>query len=66
MDLLEVKIKLKEFKEKLKSEGFPDEKIEKIHSPGIDINAITPDEIAISIIAELIKEKNSHSSSLQK
>jgi xanthine dehydrogenase accessory factor len=67
LGLIGSKNKAKEFKEKLKSEGFLDEKIEKIHSPiGIDINAITPDEIAISIIAELIKEKNSRSSSLQK
>lgn len=35
------------------------EQLEKIHMPiGIDINAQTPEEIAISILAELIKVKN--------
>lgn len=37
-----------------------DEELGKIHMPiGIDINAETPEEIAISILAELIKVKNS-------
>lgn len=37
-----------------------DEELSKIHMPiGIDINAETPEEIAISILAELIKVKNS-------
>lgn len=54
------KNKAKEFKDKLLDENFPEEKINKIHSPiGIEINANTPDEIAISIIAEIIKVKNS-------
>ncbi|MCX8094835.1 MAG: XdhC/CoxI family protein [Caldisericia bacterium] len=60
LGLIASKNKANEFREKLKYEGFPEEKINKIHSPiGLEINAITPDEIAISIIAEIIKIKNS-------
>ncbi|MDI6860822.1 MAG: XdhC/CoxI family protein [Caldisericia bacterium] len=60
LGLIASKNKAKEFKEQLKEEGYPQEKIDKIHSPiGVEINAITPDEIAISIIAEIIKVKNS-------
>ncbi len=59
LGLIASKNKAKEFREKLINEGFSVEKIDKIHSPiGIEINAITPDEIAISIIAEIIKVKN--------
>ena len=37
------------------SEGFPDDRIEAKHSPiGLSINAVTPEEIAISIMAEII------------
>lgn len=43
----------------LKSEGYTDEKLESVNSPiGLDIGAITPDEIAISIISQLIQYKN--------
>jgi xanthine dehydrogenase accessory factor len=60
LGLIGSKNKIKEFKEKLENEGYPKEKIEKIHAPiGVEINAITPDEIAISIIGEIIKVKNS-------
>lgn len=42
--------------ESLINEGFPKEAIEKVHSPiGLDIGAETPEEIAISIVAELVK-----------
>ncbi|MEM3616074.1 MAG: XdhC family protein [Candidatus Methanomethylicia archaeon] len=45
-----------EFKRRLKDEGFKEEVIEKINVPiGIDIGAETPEEIAVSIVAELIK-----------
>lgn len=60
LGLIASKNKAKEFKEKLLSENFTEERINKIRSPiGVDIKAITPDEIAISIIAEIIKVKNS-------
>ena len=41
--------------ETVRSEGFPEERIAAIHSPiGLSINAVTPEEIAISIMAEII------------
>ncbi|MEW8955276.1 XdhC family protein [Clostridium sp.] len=43
----------------LLEEGFSKEKLDLVNSPiGLDIGAITPDEIAISIISELISFKN--------
>lgn len=45
-------------KEQLLTEGFIAEEIDKLVSPiGLDIGAITPDEIAFSIIAQLIKKR---------
>ena len=42
--------------EALRREGFSEEAIKTIHAPiGLAINAQTPEEIAISIIAELIQ-----------
>jgi xanthine dehydrogenase accessory factor len=39
----------------LEREGYPSEKFEHVHAPvGLEIGALTPDEIAISIAAELI------------
>ena len=41
---------------KLMEEGFSEKDIERVYSPiGIDIGAETPEEIAVSIVAELIK-----------
>lgn len=41
---------------KLLEEGFTEQDLERVHSPiGIDIGAETPEEIAVSIVAELIK-----------
>lgn len=40
----------------LEDEGLPCEKLDKIHAPiGVDINALTVKEIAISIVAEIIQ-----------
>ncbi len=42
--------------EKLMKEGFTREDLDRVHSPiGIDIGAETPEEIAVSIVSELIK-----------
>ena len=42
--------------EKLMDEGFSEEDLLRVHSPiGLEIGAETPVEIAVSIVAELIK-----------
>lgn len=53
------KRRVKGMMEELLSEGFPKEALDNVNSPiGLDIDAVTPDEIAISIVAELISFKN--------
>jgi xanthine dehydrogenase accessory factor len=43
----------------LMAEGIEQERLEKVHSPiGIDIGGDTPEEIAVSIVAELIKVRS--------
>ena len=43
----------------LKTDGTPDEYLERVHAPiGLDIGAVTPQEIAVSILAELIAVKH--------
>ena len=45
------------FKE-LQKEGIPAQLFERVHAPvGLDIGAVTPEEIAVSITAELIAER---------
>ncbi len=54
------KLKVRTTFEKLEQEGVPEEKIRTIHAPiGLKIKAVTPAEIAVSILAEIILEKNS-------
>ncbi|WP_246169659.1 XdhC family protein [Alkalibaculum sporogenes] len=51
--------RVKGMMKELVDEGFPKDILEQVKSPiGLNIGAITPDEIAISIIAELIASKN--------
>ena len=51
--------KIAKLKEMLKKEGVSAEKIEKIKGPiGLAIGAKTPEEIAVSIMAELIKQRS--------
>ncbi len=43
-------------REKLASRGLPQESLDRIKAPaGLDIGAVTPEEIALSIIAEMIR-----------
>jgi xanthine dehydrogenase accessory factor len=43
----------------LKDKGVAEEKIAKVHSPmGLELNAETPEEIAVSIIAEILMIKD--------
>ena len=52
------KRRVKIMKEELIEEGYSKEKIENIYSPiGLNIGAVTPEEIAISILAEIISVK---------
>ncbi len=45
----------------LRNKGFEEEKLKKVHAPiGIEINSDTPQEVAISIVAELIKERGAY------
>jgi len=49
------KRKLIEIHRVLEGEGVSAEKLERVHSPiGLDIGALTPEEIAVSIVAEMI------------
>ena len=54
------KSKVKNAMNELSKLGFSEEKLKRIHSPiGIEIKSETPEEIAISIAAEIIKIRNS-------
>lgn len=46
-------------REKLEGEGFTKEKLDTIHAPiGLPIGGQLPEEIAVSIMAEIVQEKN--------
>ena len=52
----------------LAADGVPTERLTRVHAPiGLDIGAVTPQEIAVSILAELIAVKHgkAHPSSMQ-
>ncbi len=56
--LLGSKNKAKEHKRQLKEEGHDPETVDAIRGPiGLEIEAETPEEIAVSVVAELIKVK---------
>lgn len=51
--------KIAQFWQELESEGIPKEILDAIHAPiGLDIHANTPQEIAVSITAQMIEVKN--------
>lgn len=51
--------RVKKVKEQLLAEGYDAEKIQGLHAPiGLSISAVTPAEIAVSVMAEVIQEKN--------
>ena len=53
------KAKMATLMKELKSEGWATDKLDRIHTPiGLPINSHTPEEIAISIAAEIISVKN--------
>lgn len=59
LGMLGSKAKIKQLFEELMAEGISEEKIDRIHSPiGIDIKSETPEEIAVSIAAEIVAIKN--------
>jgi len=50
--------KVKEVKERLLQKGVSQQQLDRVHAPiGLEISAETPEEIAISILAEIIKVK---------
>jgi len=50
--------KIKLVRDSLLKEGVPAEKLEQVHMPvGLDIGAQTPGEVAVSIAAEMLKER---------
>lgn len=53
------KLKVSKQMENLAKEGFDKEVLDSIFAPiGLSINAVTPAEIAVSILAQIIQEKN--------
>jgi len=58
--------KMKVLLRTLENEGFPKDKLKQIRTPiGLPINSQTPEEIAVSIAAEIILYKNSASKNFQ-
>ncbi|MBI4475759.1 MAG: XdhC family protein [Acidobacteria bacterium] len=58
LGLIGSRAKVKRIVDALLAEGLSPETFERIHAPiGFDIGAVTPEEIAISIVAELIAAK---------
>jgi xanthine dehydrogenase accessory factor len=58
------KRKLIEFYKILESEGVSTARLDQVHSPvGLDIGALTPEEIAVSVVAEMIAFRRNATSS---
>jgi xanthine dehydrogenase accessory factor len=59
LGLIGSKAKVKRIFDALIDEGIPTASLKNVHAPiGLDIGAITPQEIAVSILAELIAVKH--------
>jgi xanthine dehydrogenase accessory factor len=59
LGLIGSKAKVKRIYDQLQEEGLSPDRLKGIHAPiGLDIGAITPQEIAVSILAELIAVKH--------
>lgn len=59
LGLIGSKRKIKLIMEDLLQDGYHEEELAQVHAPiGLDIKAETPEEIAISVFAEIIEEKN--------
>jgi xanthine dehydrogenase accessory factor len=59
LGLIGSKAKVRRIFDELRGEGLADDALQGIHAPiGLDIGAITPQEIAVSIVAELIAAKH--------
>jgi xanthine dehydrogenase accessory factor len=55
LGLIGSKAKVKRIYDALLAEGMPPECLQRVHAPvGLDIGAVSPEEIAVSILAELI------------
>ena len=49
--------------DKLREEGADDERLKKVHAPiGLDIGAVSPEEVALAILAEIVAERRGGSS----
>jgi xanthine dehydrogenase accessory factor len=59
LGLIGSRAKVARITDQLLSEGMPPEAFKQVHAPiGLDIGAVTPQEIAVSILAELIAVKH--------
>jgi xanthine dehydrogenase accessory factor len=58
LGLIGSRAKVARLYERLVSEGVPAERLRSVHAPiGLDLGAVTPEEIAVAIVAELIAVK---------
>jgi xanthine dehydrogenase accessory factor len=66
LGLIGSRAKVARIYEQLQSDGMPADQLKRVHAPiGLDIGAVTPQEIAVSILAELIAVKHGKSADLQ-
>jgi len=44
--------------DKLREEGVPEDRLQRVHAPiGLDIGAVSPEEVALAILAEIVSER---------